>query len=277
MSSIPCEFCGYSVPLDWDHCPHCARPGLFPNVRMAEASEEKEALERRYRRALQRADRKGAGTVVRAFESEAASSRAVIARSVEEVRLLASNQQLYSTYYQKLGAGTQLPSGDRWDRLRGHADDVLFGAKKDQVRFAALSLDGRGLWNYGDCSLVLRDDMIRHRASVFEGNSAMFLKRKYSLPAGHRATWSMREKLCVAKSAEQLKPITSRGEFPSILLAGGATTESDRYVEVHIWGSMSARTFERALLKPGPGMRSRSAQKDLQRKLTAVGIDLEIV
>ncbi len=274
---MPCEFCGHPVPLEWDHCPHCARPGLFPNVRMAEQSVERAALEKRYRRVLFAADRCGSGLVVRAFEAEAARSKAVIARPVEEVRLLASDNQLYPTYYQKLDSGVLLPSGDKWDRLRRVADDFLFGVGRKYVRFAALSLDGKGLWNYGDCALVLREDMISFRASVFEGNSAMFLeKTRYRLPAGHRATWAEREKLCVAKSAERLRPITSRNEFQSILLEGGATTETDRYVEVHVWGSVSARTFERVILKPGAGMRTRQAQRALRLKLQTVGLKLEI-
>ena len=54
--------------------------------------------------------------------------------------------------------------------MRVFADDALFPGYKEQIRFAALSLDGKGLSSYGECTLILRDHMIAHRASVLEGN-----------------------------------------------------------------------------------------------------------
>ena len=70
----------------------------------------------------------------------------------------------------------KIPSSDSWNRLRAIADTILFGEQnKRRIRFAALSLDGVGLENYGDCSMTLKDSIIAHRATVFDENSVIFI------------------------------------------------------------------------------------------------------
>lgn len=39
MASLPCADCGNPFLVDLERCPHCARPGLFPNVRTADLPE----------------------------------------------------------------------------------------------------------------------------------------------------------------------------------------------------------------------------------------------
>jgi len=100
------------------------------------------------------------------------------------------------------------------------------------------------------------------------------MRNRLKVPAGYRAVWGEREKLCVAKLAGRLRGVTSHDEFQTILLESGATAESDWYVEAHIWGSVSVRTVERVILKQGAESRTRSAQKALRFKLEAVGLRL---
>lgn len=110
---------------------------------------------------------------------------------------------------------------------------------------AALSLDGNVLKSYGDCSWVLREDMIAHRASLFEENSVLFMEHHdvaiaeaHKLPRGHRAVWAERSKLCVAKLAAKIGHETTDAEFPKLLLRDGRTPEGDEFVEVHVGGPM---------------------------------------
>lgn len=195
-----CSHCGNLIPPSWVRCPHCARPGLFPNVRAAESKEESDALDARYTAATQKAAARGCVTQVQGFEGVAAGSRAVIARSVNEVlRLASDDKELYSTFYKLGKADVRLPSGEKWDSLREVAESALFTSYREEIRFAALSVDGIGLRNYGVCSLVLRDDMIAHRASVFEENCVLFMDHENirmadadKLPLGRRATWQAR-------------------------------------------------------------------------------------
>jgi len=172
-------------------------------VKAAQVPAEKGALERRYQAALRDAASRGAEADIGRFEAAVANSKAVIARPLRELdRLVASDKELFPTFYRLLGEEVRLPHGNQWDLLRRIADEALFPGYKEEIRFAALSLDGIGLSTYGECSFVFREDMIAHRATVFEENSAVFMKRHaYEPPVGHRATWGERVKLCTAKLA----------------------------------------------------------------------------
>lgn len=274
-----CSFCGNRVPLESSLCPHCARPSLYPNVRAAEQATERKALAARRLLAIREAEHRGCGRAVQAFESACGSSNAVLSRSFTEVeRLASSDRQLYATYYQLLEAELKLSSGDKWEPLRRLADEALFPGYKEKVRFAALSLDGDGLPSYGECSLMLREEMIAHRASVLEGNSALLMKRwAYNVPAGSRATWNDRARLCAAKLAARLQPEMTEAGFASLLLRPGASPEDDEFVEVHIWGPMSSLTFARVAIRLPAGARrpAKARLKALRVKLKQTGIDLE--
>ena len=242
------------------------------------AEPERTALERRYLEAVQEADIRGCRAMVDTFEAAAKDSRAVINRPLADVeRLASSDQQIYATYYERLDAGVQTPYGNAWDRWRRIADATLFPLYEKRIRFAALSLDGVGVLNYGDCSLVLRDELVADRTTVFEENSAVFMRdRGPGLALGRRATWDQRARLCVAKLASAIHAGTAPSDFPGLLLRQGAISEDDRFVEVHIWGSLTARTCERAILIL-KGKKPRQAfRKAFQWRLAAVGIKLEV-
>jgi hypothetical protein len=274
VDSSPCDHCGNAIPLCWERCPHCALPGLFPNVRAAEAKGEREALAQRYRRALRAATDRGAGDQVAQFEAAAGISKAVMARPTRELdRLIASDQEMIPSYYGLLAGQVRLPHGNEWDGLRGTADEALFPGYKEHIRFAALSLDGQGLSSYGECFFVLRDRMIGHRASVYEENSALSLKKHaYEPPRGHRATWSERARLCVAKLSDRIKPTTRREQFSHLLLHPGRSQKQDGFIEVHIWGPMTIRTIGRILVRKQRRQASRRALRD---RLRIFGVELE--
>jgi hypothetical protein len=254
--TVPCPECKNDIQQPAERCPHCGKPGYFWNVLAAEETAERAALERRYQAAKRDAASRKAHAQLQDFENTIAGSKAVISRSESEVlRLASSTRQLYSNYYQLIEAGVRLPDGDEWDVLRELADTLLFPGYKKDMRFAALSLDGVGLSNYGSCSIVFRDDMISHRSSVFEENSALFMERRGikisrnpNLPKGCRATWDERATLCVAKLSRKIDSTTSSDEYSGLLLKQGATSEDDEFVEVHIWGPMTALTIERVIV-----------------------------
>ena len=254
--SEKCSSCGNEVPPSAQHCPHCGQPGRFWNVLAADEPDERAALDRRYQTAKAGAIARKADGVLQDFEKALAGSKAVIARYQSDVlRLAKSMRQLYGTYYQMVEAGLQLPDGNEWDVLRGLADTVLFPDYREQMRFGALSLDGGGLPNYGECSIILREDMIADRTSVFEENSALFVERhdirisrQPHLPKGYRATWTERAKLAVAKLHGRIDSATTPDKYSQILLKPGATTEGDDFIGVHIFGPMTVLTMERVIV-----------------------------
>ncbi len=275
-----CDECQHTFQLA-SRCPHCARPGLFPNVTLAEAEVERRAVDQRYGAALEAAKQRGSVETVRKFESRARHSQAVVTRSLHEtMRLAAGDNQLYATYHQLTACELRVPEGSKWDLLRTLTDQTLFGTYKEEVRFAALSLDGCGLSRYGECSWILRDDMIAHRASVFEENSVMFMARENiliadadKLPAGHRATWAERAKLCVAKLAGRIESTAPEESFAKLLLKQGATPEEDEFVEVHIGGPMTIRTLQTISVAEKP--RRRVFGRALRKQLKKLGVQVE--
>lgn len=146
--SRTCTYCTNDFPFSAGQCPHCGQPGLFPNVYAAEEPDERAALDRRYKSAQTDSMKRGATASLNDFETAAASSKAVIARSIIELQRIAmSDNELYATYYQLIGGGVKIPEGDNWDILRAVADSALFPNYKEHIRFAALSLDGMGLFH----------------------------------------------------------------------------------------------------------------------------------
>jgi hypothetical protein len=85
-----CPDCTYEIPTELAHCPHCARPAHFPNVRQASRPEEIDAVDGRYQRAVTEVAARDCADPARTFESAVAGSRAVIGRSIEEARRLAT-------------------------------------------------------------------------------------------------------------------------------------------------------------------------------------------
>lgn len=271
---IRCNHCHYNFELA-ERCPHCGRPGLFPNVYMAKKDVEQKALNQRYEQALKEADKRSCGARIEEFEAILNQSKAVIAKNLNIIEPIASSDSAaYSTYYKLLDADVRLPSGDKWDVLRRVADTALFHEQYKNIRFAALTLDNKGLSNYGDCYMILKDDMIAHRASVFEENSILFMEHHdilvaetHNLPKGYKATWDERTKLCIAKLSGKIDKNTPKDDFPGILLKQGNTSADDEFVEVHIWGPITIRAVERIEFLGPKNKYKRARINDIKRKL----------
>ena len=289
MEVTQCAECGNDFPISEIHCPHCGRPSLFPNVVAAGLDVERQALQARYDAAKKEAANRGAAGTVERFERVCEQSVAVIARSLDEAfRLASSDLELYATYYQlqTLRVPRGLPEGPgepNWDKIRAVADEAQFGKEKQEIRFAALSLDRVGLASYGECTLVLRDEMIAHRASAVEENSLVFMERHdvkvwgaADLPHGYRATWPERARLCVAKLGKKLAAGTKPADFATILLKKGATSLEDEFVEVHIFGPMTVRTLAKVILHKRPRRPGKAKLKALREKMARWNVECEV-
>ena len=243
-----CSCCKNDFPLSKPQCPHCGQPSHFPNVDLA--LEEQSFLQKRYDKAKKEAQSKGVIANVDDFEKKLSTSRAVINRSISELlRLIGSEFEGYATYYQLASSSVRIQSGEIWDSRRQAADAIFFTNFQHEIRFATLSLDSIGLSNYGECSWIFRDDMISHRASLFEENTTLYylnnsVKDANDIPKGFRSVWSDRAKLGTAKLAASIDTTTDPAEYSNILLRQGATSAEDEFIEVHIYGSMTIRTIE---------------------------------
>jgi len=175
-------------------------------------------------------------------------SEAVIARPAAEVfRLATSDRELYANFYGLIDAGTRLPNGGHWDSVRETVDSKFFPYFKEHIRFGALTLNGKGLANYGDCFILLRDDMVGHRSTVFEENTINFCEKKNialldGIPIGHTATWLRRGQLAATKLWSKLHGEMIPLDFQRVLMSPATTSADDDFIEVHIYGSISIRS-----------------------------------
>lgn len=240
---------------------------------------ERAALNRRYQAALAASTARGADALLKDFEAGAAESKAVLARSVGEVLKLANSERdLFGTYHQLRKAGLRLPAGDEWDYRRSVADAALFLGFEEHITFAALSMDGVGLSNYGECSIMLRSEMIAHRASVFEENSVVFVEhrrvaqKRGKLPHGYRASWSDRGKLCAAKLHSLIDSDTTRDGYSGLLMREATNAEEDQFVEVHIFGPWTARSIEQVSLSKARKHANNVSIRWLARELGKFGV-----
>lgn len=258
-----CPRCQVDVLESERICPSCSKDLGFPNIRTAQEEVEKIALGKRYEKALADAGSRSYTDVLLRFQEAVRFSKAVICRSVSKVKdLISSDNELYATFYQLVGAGARRPEKGAMDRERLVADSLMFPHYAKEIRFAALSLDGVGVTDYGSCSMVLRNLAISERATVFEENSLEFCRSRElgvgrPVPPGYRAVWEERDLLVCAKFVGHLSPSTTDDSFPGILKSG------KDFVEVHIYGSLHRGSIERIVVK-------RSAKREDGVLLSAI-------
>jgi len=253
---ILCSNCDADISDCSDRfCPTCGQDIGFPNVRDANRKEEREALEARYKKAVDDSKANHSHPSLENFEKIAQTSSAVININIDHLhRFLTYDNELYSTYDLQVSGQTRKSAKTQDDRDRRTVEAMLFGGYGQEIRYAALSLDGIGLKSYGACAVKLRDIAIAKRATVLEKNSYHFLeehgiKFKDPIPPGYKAIWQERHKVAVAKLAAEISSSTSPDDYPKILLFSEGNRQTDRFIEVHIFGAFDNNAIESVLGK----------------------------
>jgi hypothetical protein len=274
----PNEPCGLSYPPHVDRCPHCGTDVGFPNVRAASRAEERQTLEERYQAALTAARAEGREAVVCDFAAQIAKSRAVMCRQAGALHSLPS--RLIATYQQEVDAGLRPPDTDKWAWARPAGEERWFGGYTQHIHYAVLSLDDRGATRWGPIELIFREPLIAKRTSVGEANvvrMAMQLRPEDPMPPGYRAPWNERAKLCVAKLAPRLVHGTKPDDYARILLADNDTTSEPDFVEVHIYGPLTADSLARVRIpKEYEQEFTRVAQELRSRNIEVEIVDTEV-
>ncbi len=275
-----CLKCDEEIPDHVRSCVVCGADAGYPNVRAALRNEEVSALELRVKDAQEDANLRGCKSVLENFCASVAQSSVVISSSLAKINeLLSNDNQLFATFYKAVGGETRLPEDNEWDKIRQAVDSLLFPYYAEHIHFGSLSIDLTGISTYGNYSMVLKELAIRDRATVFEENSIMFIKKRRivagdPLPLGYRTTWMNRSSLALAKLGKRLTPTTVGAEFPK-LLATSDTTDPD-FIEVHIYGPIHRRAIEHF---SGPQPRQKADKVLLRsacRKLREIGATVEI-
>lgn len=270
----PCDTCSVPFPDDRTHCPHCVRLPRYPHIQQANTPAEKAELDSRYAAAVQAAQTRGADQVVVAFEQACASSRAVICCDLEKklLPIAKRHQDLFGNYYDLLEmrfAEEPKPNSPNWKLLRPQVEIELVGGTGShrKLHYGNLTLTGRGLPHYGNCEILLRDDMIAHRTAVFEENSALHFHQHRRVLVGRRSDWANRAKLCVAKLGDKLTDVTSNAEFGELVLKAGAKQGlDDQFVEVLVFGELTFHAFERVVYRKTPSPKASSAKRQRAKR-----------
>jgi hypothetical protein len=273
---------GHDVRDSERFCPVCHADCGYPNVRAAEQGVEKYALAERLRSAEDAAKARGCERVLAEFREAVRSSKAVVCGSLHRVMALVSSENaLYASFYQLVGLGARRPEDTEVERERLIADDLLFPYYQEEIRFAALSLTGRGVGSYGDCSLTLRESAIHDRTTVFEENSLYFCKQRKlgfgkPVPPGYRAVWDERDMLSAAKLESSLQPGTQSSDFPEILLKTAAKGGEPDFVEAHIYGSLHRLTVEHLVMTEARRKSNQPLIKHIEKEFKAIGCIVEV-
>jgi hypothetical protein len=212
------------------YCPFDYTFHGYPNVKFAQR--DRQALEERVTRVIATVGQETA----QKLRDFAARTQAVINVSPMFLRsFLYSRRALYAPYRKQLQAGIRTPAEAAFDKERAAAEAELFGTEVSVIH-AALAVRGQGLTSYGSVALRLDSRAIEGRASLLDENSFTFC-RKYRrpFPPGHLATWETRGELVLALFGERLAALPE-DDFASLLLFSEGDRETDRFVEVHIWG-----------------------------------------
>lgn len=259
---MKCSECGSTISHDRETCPTCGTHAGFPNVREVSLPREKEMLERRYNKAIKDAHTVGQDALLE-FSHALKDSRAAIAIDLDYLAgFMTKDEALYSSYALMVSGDIRKAASSIDDKKRRGVEGLFFGSYADKIRYAALSLDGKGLSSYGRFTLVLKDVAVRTRATLLEENSYKFYDKFKAqipddFPPGFRADWGERHKLTIAKLADRITVTTTNDEFPSILLSCTGDRKTDDFIEVHIYGA-----FDNAAVETVVGNSKTSSKAD---------------
>jgi hypothetical protein len=227
------------------------------------AAAESHDLNKRYDTAVESARKQGKYDTLNKFEERMKTTSAVISVKLGFLHFfVADDKQLYTTYQLGVKAQTRKAAAAEDDRHRIAVEGAIFGSYGDKIRYAALSLDGRGP-SYGSYSFRLEEIAVKDRASLLEENSYDFVERhnvkKGRIPPGYRSVWQERHKLTVAKLATQVSSTTIEKDYPQLLLPAATDRLSDEFIEVHIFGPLDISAIESVRGKSALGKKADQA------------------
>jgi hypothetical protein len=241
------------------------------------------ALNVRYNDALTSAEARNVLVELRKFEGAVATSKAIMNRSLGALsNWINGPSELFLSFHKQIKHLGRIPDETNWDQQREAAEAAINPFCFQELNFAALTLDGRGMIYYGPYSVTLKSITIEDRASVFEQNPFYFNRLHHviagqSPPIGYRSTWEGRGRLAVAKLHASITPGCGANDFPGILMESRRSESDCDFIEVHIFGPVNRLGIER-IVGPEPTARAdRQIWKQLVRKVQSFGAVVEVI
>lgn len=231
---MKCANCGHPIEFDRTTCRLCSEPVGYPNVRKAEAM--RADLDHNFANAVADAERRGVKPLVDKLEALLSLSVATI-NLHPNVLLSMTLGTDYRSYYKALDAGLRTVAEEIYHRHRNVVDAAIHSGYYQEITYAAVSPDRRGLTSYGEITLQLGERFIAHRATVLRENAFAFYER-YDLgrrdareAPGWRCVWSDRGHLGIAHLEIELTLAVSEAMLPNVILAVGVDKDHDKFME----------------------------------------------
>jgi hypothetical protein len=272
--------CPTAIPSSARLCPTCSTDNGYPNVR--KAKEEAAALRSRFKAAQRNATANGCLDVFQRLCELSADSVAVIATNFRKaLTLLSDASERHQNFYRLVYAGAKTPSQNRFDDVRGIADELMFPNYRDNITFAALSVNDVGSWYYGPVHLALAEFAISERATVFHENSLYFCERHAlgvhkPIPPGYRAVWKQRANVAGAKLESNLKPTMTPIDLQEIILNSEDRPDAD-FIEVHIYEGFTRESVRKVTVKAGAAGDDEIMKSLIEKECHRAGIAFEEV
>ncbi|WCS23890.1 zinc ribbon domain-containing protein [Methylobacterium sp. NMS14P] len=249
-----CPECGATLRWDAHTCISCGAVPAPPNVRFAERAIEAAALSLSWARALELASSNKATAEVERLDHLAKHSKMVINRKLRALsEWINSDDELYVNFYKLRERGLEYED-NVYNRQRVSAENTISPNFFDQLVVGALTIDGRGMTYYGEYTILIRQDRIASRASVFWENPFIFNKNHSIIsgedpPVGYRAPWGERNKIVVAKLAGDVKPGDGDAALAALVMGPDRAAKDCDFVEVHVHKHIHANEIE-AVIAP---------------------------
>ncbi|MCR4378655.1 MAG: hypothetical protein NUV50_11265 [Rhodospirillales bacterium] len=244
-----------------------------------------QALNNRLAHAEKETDARNCKNVLNDFGAAVEHSNVAISQPLALIAQLIKNQNhLYSTFYNQRDGRQRLPEENKYDLRRESVDTSFFPHYHDHIVFGALTLNDQGPPEYGGHSIILKEEMIAHRASVFDSNTYIFaekhnLRITAPIPYGYRSSWSDRGKLAKAKLHHKISQTTQQSDYANILMGVASDDRNTDFLEVHIYRGFNRNAVKKVMFtkanmsgKSTAGSADKLMFKSLKKTLDDLGI-----
>ncbi|WP_165735417.1 hypothetical protein [Pseudoalteromonas sp. C8] len=246
-----CDVCRTQLNISGTHCDVCYSDIGFPNIRKAE-SEEVE-LQERYELAHSSIKVQGNEVESENFESFVDSSFVVMNRSFTDVfNVLQSNRSIVP-FHKQVASSMRSYEQNKYDLNRDAYESKVSPGYYEDIHYGLLAKDEGGSSYYGDVSIKFGEKFIKNRTSFFQDDTYDFCDKHQLVvtedaPKGYRSTWKNRKKLALIKLHPNIKKGMSDSDMAKLLF----DTDTNSYIEAHIYGTISKESFEKVTITSNP-------------------------
>lgn len=246
---ISCPVCGFTNDLNFDYCHNksCLSPSAPFIVRRTTMKIELETLEENYVNAqqkLKQADKEKNGQAFELLINNQGKAILNLPLDFFFEWFLGGNKPLYS-YRKLIALGLRERAIFIHDQKRSTVESNIFGTRDDLI-YAALSVDEKGLHSYGPIALILNNAFVEKRAGMLIENSFTFTNKLKSsgwidddpIPPGNLSLWSARSKLALTKQYEKVAENDDFITYPKLVMHTSGERKTDDFMEVYVEGDV---------------------------------------